>query len=118
MAVGRAGRRRRLGGAAGRLGARRQLLGPSEAAQLAPGLGPEAWAVFTPEDWRLDAVRALAALRAAAQALGARFLTGSVAGFVGGRVQLRDGSSLEAETLVLATGARAHWRRLRPNSII
>jgi glycine oxidase len=87
------------------IGARRQVLGPSEAAQLAPGLAPDAWAVFTPEDWRLDGGQALAALRAAAEALGARFVSGSVAGFAGGRVRLADGSSLEAGTLVVATGA-------------
>jgi len=61
---------------------------------LAPGLAPR-WAegVLTREDWRIDPIAALAALRAAAAAAGVSFQARSATGFEG------------AERLVVATGA-------------
>ncbi len=88
----------------GAAGARRQVLGPAEARQLAPGLAPGAWAVFSPEDWRLDASEALRALRFAAEGLGVRFLADRLVGFDGGRAELAGAPPISADILVLATG--------------
>ncbi|MCI3133792.1 NAD(P)/FAD-dependent oxidoreductase [Phenylobacterium aquaticum] len=63
-------------------------------ADLAPGLAP-GWTsgVLTREDWRIDPAQALAALRAAAEALGVTFQARAATGFEG------------ADRLVIATGA-------------
>src|SRR5579864_4820692 len=60
------------------LGMGAQRLAPEAAARRAPILAPGLWAVFCDADWRLDAGAALAALRRAAEALGARFVSGRV----------------------------------------
>jgi len=96
----------------GALGARRQRLGPGEAAQLAPGV--RSGAVFSPEDWRLEPAAALTALRSGAEALGARFVVDRVAGFADGRVELAGGEALVAGTLVLATAAAQSLAELAP----
>jgi glycine oxidase len=89
----------------GASGARRQGLGPAEARQLAPGLAPGAWAVFSPEDWRLDAGEALRRLRAAAEALGVWFLADRLVGFAAGRADFEGAPPIAADAVVLATGA-------------
>ncbi|MGA0606761.1 NAD(P)/FAD-dependent oxidoreductase [Phenylobacterium sp. VNQ135] len=77
-----------------RLGLHPAELPAATAQVLAPGLSP-AWtrALLTREDWRLDAVQALAALRAAAQAAGVQFRSEAVTG------------RGDADLLVVATGA-------------
>lgn len=86
-------------------GARRQVLGPGEAAQMIPGLRPGDWAVFSPEDWRLDPLSTLRSLRSAAEGLGARFVAGEVVGWGAGRAEIDGAAALAADTLVVATGA-------------
>jgi glycine oxidase len=69
---------------------------------LAEGFGP---VVFTPEDWRLAPGPALAALQAAARDFGARIAGAAVTGFEAGRVALSTGETVDADVLVVATGA-------------
>jgi len=61
--------------------------------------------LFTPEDWRLDAPIALAALRDAGREAGVRFAAGAVEAFNPGRATLSSGEVVGAETMVLAIGA-------------
>src|SRR6185437_2352919 len=71
-----------------------------------PGLaGGPGEGLFTPEDWRLEPRRALAALRDGARAAGARMIGQPVAAFEPGEAVLGDGSRVAADALVLATGA-------------
>jgi glycine oxidase len=69
---------------------------------LAPGLGP---GVFTPEDWRLAPMPALAALLEAGEAAGVRRVRAAVDGFARGRAALSGGERIAADILVVATGA-------------
>src|SRR5580658_3172601 len=94
-------------------GARLRVLAPDE---LDPrwGLAAEAWAAFSPEDWRLEPRGALARLRLAAETYGARFVQGRVRDFSGGRVVVEDAGTLAAETLVIATGASQGLAELAP----
>ena len=77
---------------------------PARAIQtLAPGLAPGfSQAVFTREDWRIDAAAALVALRQAAEAAGVEFLPVEALGFEG------------ADWLVIATGAAQDLAVLAP----
>lgn len=76
-----------------RLGLAAPHLPPSAAQALAPGLSAGLGGILSPEDWRLDAPLALAALRAAAGAAGVSFRRETV------QAPARDG------VLVVATGA-------------
>jgi glycine oxidase len=96
------------------LGAEARLLSPHDAGALAPGLAGGAWAALTPEDWRLDPTAALARLRDAAQAHGARFVVGRVTGFAVGAVTVDSGEDRRAERLVIATGASRDLAALAP----
>ena len=96
------------------LGAAARLLSPAEARAHAAGVPGEAWAAFTPDDWRLDPAAALACLRAAAEAHGARFVRGRVASFAAGTVELESGVRLPADRLVIATGAAQGLAELAP----
>jgi glycine oxidase len=87
------------------LGAEVALLAPAELADIEPDAPAGAWAAFTPEDWRLDPATALARLRAAAEASGARFVRGRVTGFAADAAELESGERLSAGWLVIATGA-------------
>lgn len=66
----------------------------------APGGG-----FFTPEDWRLAPSLALPALQAAARGAGARTAQASVTAFEPGRAVLSTGEAVQADALVVATGA-------------
>jgi glycine oxidase len=92
LAVGDAAWRDSLAAAFGRLGLRPTEIPAATARALAPGLATEGPALLTREDWRLDAPRALAALRAAAEATGVRF-----------RAERAMGRG-SADVLVVATG--------------
>ena len=83
------------------LGAAARLLAPDEAHALT---GLATWAAFTPEDWRLEPTAALARLREAAEASGARFVRGRVMGFEAGEARLESGERLHADRLVIASG--------------
>jgi len=95
-------------------GAEARVRAPGEAARIAVGSPPNAWAVFAPGDWRLDPMLALAALRRAAEGLGARFVTGRVQGFDGRAVQIEGASPFAAAHLVIATGAAQGLADLAP----
>lgn len=88
-----------------KMGARARRLSALEAAAAVPGLKAAGGTVFTPEDWRIDASDGLLALRAAATAAGVRFIEAAVTGFATGHVSLADGQRLQADRLVVATGA-------------
>jgi glycine oxidase len=96
------------------LGAEAQLLAPGAASAVVAGLPDGAWAAFTPEDWRLEPPAALARLREAAEAHGARFVTDRAVDFEAGTVGLGSGESLRADRLVIATGAGRDLAALAP----
>ncbi len=96
------------------LGAAARLLTPGDVRELAPGLSGDVWAAFTSEDWRLDPRAALAALRATAEAHGARFVAARVVGFAGGKVAVDGAADLRADRLVIATGAGRDLAALAP----
>lgn len=87
-------------------GARARRLSAAEARNAVAGLAVSGEAVFTPEDWRIDAASAVVALRSAAQAAGVAFVTRAAVGFAAGEVRLEDGERLEADALVVAVGAQ------------
>jgi len=93
------------------LGAEARLIAPESQMALLPAA---AWAVFTPDDWRLDPAVALAALRRAAARFGARFVAGRVLGFDGREVAIEGAPSIAAARLVLATGAARDLAALAP----
>jgi glycine oxidase len=68
------------------------------------------------EDWRVDALRALEALRAAAEAAGVRFQASAVEAFAPGALRLADGRAETFDVLVLATGPGARDGRLAPET--
>lgn len=70
----------------------------------------------TAEDWRIEARPALASMRAAAQAAGARFEAGAVEAFAPGVLTLADGRVEAFDALVLATGPGARAGRLAPET--
>ena len=93
-AVGDGDRLARLAAAFAELGIAAEALGPAQAAALAPGLSAAfAGALFTAQDWRIEAAATLSALRRAAQSLGVSF-----------RAEAASGPG-EADQLVVATGA-------------
>lgn len=69
-----------------------------------------------PEDWRIEARPALAALRRAAEAAGARFETAAVEAFSPGALTLAGGRTQAFDALVLATGPGAREGRLAPET--
>jgi glycine oxidase len=77
------------------------------------GLDPE---VPIAEDWRIEARPTLAALRAAAQAAGARFETVAVEAFAPGALRLDDGRTEAFDVLVLATGPGVRDGTLAPET--
>ncbi len=81
-----------------------ESLDGAAAEALSPGLVAPAGAVFTPEDWTLDPVAMLDALRAALEAEGGAVRALAVRGWRQGRALLSDGSEMEADVLVLAAG--------------
>lgn len=69
-----------------------------------------------PEDWRIEARPALAALREAAEAAGATFEAVAVEGFTPGALRLADGRTEAFDILVLATGPGARDGQLAPET--
>lgn len=60
--------------------------------------------LYTPEDWRLDACLALAALEDEGRRLGVQRIPDTALSATGTGLRLRDGSELTADAVVLATG--------------
>jgi glycine oxidase len=90
------------------LGAQAEALTAAMARDFVPSLPADLTrALYTPEDWSLDPLLALAALRKAATAAGAKIIRERIIGFEGDIVRLSDGRTLAADALVLATGADA-----------
>jgi glycine oxidase len=77
-------------------------------------LGDGVWAAYADEDRQLEPELALGLLRAAAERLGARYVSGRVAGFADGVVALDGGDPLAADRLVAATGADRGLLELAP----
>jgi len=90
------------------LGAQAELVSATTARDFLTSLPPDlTGALYTPEDWSLDPVMALAALREAAIAAGATIVRTRIVAFDSGVARLADGSTIAADALVLATGADA-----------
>lgn len=85
-------------------GACARRLTREEAQTASPGLDAPAGAVFTPEDWRLDARAALGALQDAFRSAGGEFRGEALREVGGGGAVLAGGGRLAAEVVVLATG--------------
>ncbi len=88
-------------------GARAEAADPSAARRLCPGLKAPDGAVFTAEDWTLDPVAMLAALRAGFESAGGEMRKTAVTSWNGERAQLSDGQVMRADALVLAAGLAA-----------
>ncbi len=114
MAVGDRAEAERWASALAAAGAAGRLLAPAEARALCPTLAEDLWGALAAEDWRIYARGALAAMRAAAEAFGARFLEDRVVGWSPGAARLAAGATLAAERLVVATGADRRSRTLAP----
>jgi glycine oxidase len=99
-------------GRLGAAGATAEVLGPSELETRLTRAPPGRWAVFSPDDWRLESAAALAALRSSALRRGAELCEGEAVGFARGFVEFADGRRLAADAVVVATGAQG--RRLAP----
>jgi glycine oxidase len=69
------------------------------------GLAPGLLGVAQDEDWRIDPRRALSAMRTEAGRLGVETRRAAVVGFGPGRVELSDGNVVDADALVIASGA-------------
>ncbi len=96
------------------LGARFQVLDRDELGRRVPWLSSGSPAIWTSEDWLLSPTGALTALRAAAEASGARWRRASVVRFEAGRADLSDGESVACDRLVIATGASRSLADLAP----
>ena len=89
------------------LGAQAERLDAASAERLSPGLRAPHGAVCTSEDWTLEPLQLLDALRAAFQAGGGSFRPSAVRRWRSGEAVLADGEGVRADMLVLATGFAA-----------
>ena len=80
-------------------------LSPAQARERSPWLADGFGGLYTDQDWRLDAGAALQALRDAAERAGVRRLAAGVDGFEPGRASLAGGETIDADILIIATGA-------------
>jgi glycine oxidase len=87
------------------LGADFQPMSRDELGRRLPWLSSARHGIWTPDDWRLSPLDALSALRAGAEANGARWRRASVVRFGSGRAHLSDGDCVDCDTLVITTGA-------------
>ena len=88
------------------LGAEAHAVDAATARDFLPSLPADlAGALYTPEEWSLDPLLALAALRSAAISAGAEVIRERVVAFENGAARLSDGRIIVADALVLATGA-------------
>jgi len=86
------------------LGAQAKGLEAAAAERLSPGLRAPHGAVWTTEDWSLEPVQMLAALRAAFEANGGVTRPSAVRRWRSGEAVLADGNAVGADVLVMATG--------------
>jgi glycine oxidase len=88
------------------IGVASERLTAAQASQRAPGLSSHSGgAVFTTEDWRVEAPAALARILAAAKQAGVRMAPAAVSAFSECGATLSGGEILPADGLVVATGA-------------
>ncbi|MEJ0067101.1 MAG: FAD-dependent oxidoreductase [Caulobacteraceae bacterium] len=86
------------------IGAEARRLTRAEAMALSPGLAAPAGAVFTPDDWRLDAPGMLGALHDAFLARGGAWRNASLVAAEAGQARLSDGGIIPADVVIIATG--------------
>ncbi len=96
------------------LGAGFQVIDGGEVTRRVPWLSSGRHALWTREDWLLSPAGALTALRAGAEAGGARWRRASVVRFEAGRANLSDGEWVACDRLVIATGASRSLADLAP----
>ena len=113
LAVGSRAQVVRWGAALAGFGGEAQVLTPAETAAATPWL-ERGWSVMSPDDWRLEPLAALQALRGEAERLGARWTPDRVRWASGGRVALEPTGSVVAGKLVVASGASADLAALAP----
>jgi len=90
------------------VGAQGEAVTAAVAQNFLPSLPAElSGALYAPEDWSLDPLMALAALRAAALAAGAEIIRQRLVAFEPGAARFSDGRTLTADAVVLATGAES-----------
>lgn len=90
------------------------LLPPAEISRAHPELTPGLSGVSIDLDWRLDAPRALQALKAEADRLGVALRRSALIDFAPGRARFQDGSTIDADALVIATGSSPSLVRTAP----
>ncbi|WP_269716752.1 NAD(P)/FAD-dependent oxidoreductase [Caulobacter sp. NIBR2454] len=95
-------------------GARFERLIPFQAKALSPELAEDLGALHAPDDLRLRAGDALRVLRDAAVAAGAHLVSEDVIEWSPGRARLAGGDSIEADVLLVATGAAREMQVLAP----
>jgi glycine oxidase len=88
--------------------------GVSGAALERDGLAPGLIGVAQDEDWRLDPVQALRAMRAEADRLGVETRCAAVVAFAPGAAALSDGTVVAADALVIASGASRSLLAIAP----
>ena len=94
-------------------GADARVLTPLETTTATPWL-EGGWSVMSIDDWRLDPIATLLALRVEAERFGAGWTSDRVLGLSGGRVMLGSGNSVVTGKLVIASGASAALAGLTP----
>jgi glycine oxidase len=92
-------------GRAEALGAALAPVTQAQAQRLAPGLAAPGPFLFTPEDGRLEPADMLAALHRALAGQGGERLSQAALGLADGQVSLAGSTPLQADALVMATGA-------------
>lgn len=85
-------------------GASAQRIGAEAARALSPGLMAPEGAVFTPEDWRIEAGPLLRAMRGAFLEAGGQIRPAAVRRVAAGEAVLADGEALTPDEVILATG--------------
>ena len=116
LAVGSRSQVAEWAGALAGFGADAQVQAPNETAAATPWLSG-GWSVRTTDDWRLQPVAALKALRCAAETSGVRWTVDRVLGMADGRVALEREGQVAASKLVLASGASAGLAALAPELV-
>ena len=96
------------------LGAQAERLDAAAAERLSPGLRAPHGAVCTSEDWTLQPLQMLGALRAAFEAVGGVIRPSAVRRWRSGEAVLADGEVVRADVLVLATGFAADGMEQAP----
>ncbi len=95
------------------VGARTERVTERQAAGLSAGLAAPFGGVFTPEDWRLEPIAMLQALRAAFLSVGGEVEADALVGLKAGAAVFGGGRRREADAVVLATGRLPHGLEIR-----